>query len=1008
MRKYLELRVKKMQVISSLESKYLVISIQSINIYKSVIIESVTLALLKSLFIISIIGFMFIDGHFNLCYAKNIEIANSNFTTVFDSSTGGIISLKRSKDVFDTEYIKKDHMLGDVMIRLRALEPTLEPDWQVVKLSEKNINFRVEIISKNEFQIVYSIKNDRGLIIKLIKHFLLEEDALVWTMRFQNYTDKKIEIGDLALPLRMNTDFIGGDLMDEKAVQLTYQNRLNEHRLINGHGSFIFWMRANGIGPYLLMVPKAGTKLEYFNSNYSAFINSAFTGGNENRGTWRQKHTSTILEPRGNINDSIIYGFKFVWGDDYEGVRNALYQNGGFDIHVVPGMTLPTNLTAKFSLRTKNNIQSVVPEHPEHTVIECLGKKDNDIHIYSAKFSKLGENLITINYNDDSSLILEFFITEPLEILYKKRANFIVENQQHRNDKWYNGLFSLWDMKEKILRSPEDTGGLPDYMVGGSDDPSNSKCVYLAEKNVVLPNAKEIEALEYFIEKFVWGKLQRTDKEYPHPYGIYGSENWYLNRNTEWGTTNEKRIRRLEKQLVVPQGTGLGAERMWRTFDYTTYIMLYYNMYRIAKLYPNMVNYLDAAGYLNRAFGTSKAFFQVPYSIYMLGKPLWSFQGFSDWAYKLGNFHEKYIVEVITALKKEGMIKKGNWLKNEWEKKVKYFIYDNPLPFGSEFVFDRTAFESTHVIARYAIQNPMQSDTNLWYDKNKKIWYSHPEIKPEDAFDFLERQIEANIAMRGWLETSYYYLGSARVGGNTLDYMSQMAGWSILDYALYFSNEPAKYVRLGYASILSSWALVNSGTPESNYGYWYPGKENDGAAGWNFQTEKYGKTWNFGYTSRGPWYYDGEIDHGLAGGILAAATILMDDPIFGKIAYGGELTKDIDHYYIIPKDGVRRRFHFIDNKKLFHLLLNTDGFLKGKPIIIKNDLTEIKIKIENRSHRPHLLRFSLLGLPIGKYNILLNENIVSTFEIKNNEQKYCQYPIGGDDEYRLKIKYASD
>ena len=43
---------------------------------------------------------------------------------------------------------------------------------------------------------------------------------------------------------------------------------------------------------------------------------------------------------------------------------------------------------------------------------------------------------------------LEWFVTEPLETLIKKRAAFIVRNQQHRDpDKWYDGLFSLWDRR---------------------------------------------------------------------------------------------------------------------------------------------------------------------------------------------------------------------------------------------------------------------------------------------------------------------------------------------------------------------------------------------------------------------------------------------------------------------------------------------------------------------------------------------------------------------------------
>jgi len=951
---------------------------------------------IKNQLILLFILSSFFYGFAHRCFGKNIKVTNSIFKVEFNSTKGGITSLKRTNDVYDTEYVKKGHMLCDAMIIYRIQNS----DWKSIELAGIQENYVVEAISENKYQVRYSFGNE----LVLIKNVVLDDDNLIWTMEFRNNSNRTIEIGDIALPLYMNTDYIGGDLMDEDAVKLTYQNRLNRHRLIAKHGSFIYWMRANGVGPYLVMTPIAGTSLEYFNRDYVAFINSSYSGSNETCCSWRQHHTSTILAPKGRDNSIVKYGFMFAWGQNYDKVRDVLYGNGSFDIHVVPGMSLPQNLSAKFSLRTKNKIDSVIPEYPEYTEIEYLGEKSNDIHVYQVSFSKLGDNLITVNYNKDHMLTLEFFVIENLETVIKKRAKFIVQKQQHRNDKWYNGLFSLWDMKEKILRSPEDTGGLYDYMVGGSDDPSNSKCVYLSEKNVVHPDAEEIEALEYFIENFVWGKHQRTDKEYPHPYGIYGSENWYLNRNTEWGTDDPIRIKQLEKQWVLPIGTGLGKERMWRTFDYTTYIMLYYNMYLIAKSYPHLVNYLDANSYLERAFGTSKAFFEVPYSIYMLGKPLWSHQGFSDWAYKLGNFHEKYIVDLIKALIHEELTDKAYWLKNEWEKKVKYFIYDDPSPFGSEFVFDRTAFESTHAIARYAIENPMQPDENLWYDKNRKKWYSHPEVNPEDSYDFLERQIKANIAMRGWLETSYYYLGSARVGGSTLDYMSQMAGWSILDYALYYSNEPAKYARLGYASILSSWALVNSGTSESNYGYRYPGKENDGAVGWNFQTEKYGKTWAHGYTCRGPWYYCGEIDHGLAGGICAAATVVIDDPIFGRIAYGGELRFENEFNYVISRDGVRRRFHFVNSKNRFHLILKSDGFLREYPLAIKDDMSEINFKIENRSRKEHQFQMSFSGLPAGRYHVFLDGSEITTLEINNKDERDFEYPVGDNDEFQISIR----
>jgi len=112
---------------------------------------------------------------------------------------------------------------------------------------------------------------------------------------------------------------------------------------------------------------------------------------------------------------------------------------------------------------------------------------------------------------------------------------------------------------------------------------------------------------------------------------------------------------------------------------------------------------------------------------------------------------------------------------------------------------------------------------------------------------FTERQMVANLFCRGTIEPAYYYLGSdyrGRAGdAYTLTYMSQMGGCAVLDYALSFAANPAPWLRLSYASYLSAWALMNTGTAESNFGYWYPGQANDGAAGGGFEPAPYGTTW---------------------------------------------------------------------------------------------------------------------------------------------------------------------
>jgi hypothetical protein len=233
-------------------------------------------------------------------------------------------------------------------------------------------------------------------------------------------------------------------------------------------------------------------------------------------------------------------------------------------------------------------------------------------------------------------------------------------------------------------------------------------------------------------------------------------------------------------------------------------------------------------------------------------------------------------------------------------------------------------------------------------------------------------EISGNILTRGWLETSFWQLGVER---ERMRYTSQMGGWAVTDYALYYAKDPAKYLRLGYASLLSSWALMNSGTEATNYGFWHPGPENDGGAGSAWVSQPYGRTWSGHQQPRGPWNYSAEIDLGFGAALRSTATIVADDPIFGLIAYGGRLKREGDQLEVVPLDGLRRRFHVIRGDNRLHLKFDRDGFVAGQPIRFDEALNEISFTLENRAPEPggeHTAEMMLSGLPGQSYEISLD------------------------------------
>lgn len=848
-------------------------------------------------------------------------------------------------------YVDHGKYLGDLSL-------TYEVRGKSYAVSLADITPLVLSNTPDKIQIFWQLPSD----VRLYQTFTIKGEEVDWEIDFFNRSHHPVKVTDMWFALPVGA-------LDE-SIQ-AHQN-LNRHFSLNGNASFFYWTPLTGQGDILLMTMHKGTAIEYATQDGKYYLHS-MNAVDRTNDSWRLPSTSKNVQPY----EHYMTGFNFTLTGNHEEVKTKIYDKHGVVVKVASGMVVTPEFEVYCALQSKLPVAELVAEYPEEIQITSLGQKEGDKYIYKFRFSRLGENLITVHYGDDLICFLDFFVTEPLETLIKKRARFIVDKQQHRDSsKWYNGLYSLWDMEKSELLSPDHLGDLrEEFMVGGSDDPSNSKPVYVSEKNVIYPNKEEIASLEYYEENFVWGKLQRTDEEYPYPYGIYGSENWYQNRSGKYGGYEDG---------------GSGKGRMWRTFDYTTHFAIYYNLYRIAEDNPEMVSYLDADGYLERAYRTAMAYFEVPYNI-LMGKQ-WAFHGWTDWAYKQGNFHERYLLDIINALQQKGRLKDAAKLRREWEKKVTYMVYEDPWPFGSEMFVDRTAFESSYYVAEYAKLNPIKPEEQFWYDKNRKKWYSYTSFDTSMIDRFMQNQLDGNLALRGLFEPGYANLGTAWSGQYVnLDYMTQMGGVALLDYAYRFSDRSDRYINYGYNSLLASWALMNTGTKKTDFGYWYRGEQNDGAVGWAFSPYQNSRTYmNYIKVGRAPWRFDGEIDHGLTGGIHGSGVYLLDDPDFGLIGYGGNVRMDKDGTVsIIPFDGVRRQVRIMTPVR-FSVELMQDGFRKDYPITLRGT-EELSFCIENRSDKPHNTTIRAEGMPEGKYTVMTDHKMITTFNIEAGNAHHPYY-----------------
>lgn len=881
-----------------------------------------------------------------------VKVADSEFGVTSDS--GAIVSLKSVRDVLETEFVMPGRRLGDVVLNYRESGGA----WQGVNTQLlTNSGTFAQRKDQGECLATYYVTNHSIAALRLDVRFKCSDRAVDWTITLANLTSQPLEIGDLAVPLLMNSSSRRGSAWVLK------------HGLVSGHGSFHFWMRPDSAPPYLVLVPVGDTKLEYWetqNREYRAFLHSAVVGAAaQERGTkWRQPHTRLALSPQGQGGDTRSYSFRFRWAEDYDAVRQVLVDEGGVDVHVVPGMTVPVDLHARFALRTKQPIQSVEAEFPATTMIELL-RTNGDYRIYQVQFARLGENRLTVRYGENRHLFLEFFSTEPLETLIKKRAAFLARSQHRDPAKWYNGLITDWNLETQKLISPDDYAPIPRnrYYAVTCDDPGLGKPAFLAAKNAAFPVPAEVEALDYYVTHFVWGGLQQTTSE-PYPYAIYGIPDWKTNRESADPGRN-------------------GRRHLWRVYDYPHIIQMYFALYRIAKEHPQIKTALPAGEYLQRAYGTARAMFTVPLEI-----ERWS-------AYGTGFYNELVIVDLIADLEADGKAEEADTLRGFWERKVKNFVNREQDLFRSEYAFDSTGFESTHALARYAMRHADAPGV------------TNSGITRVAAERFLEKQMAANLFCRGVIEPAYYYLGSDYRGGGgnayTLTYMSQMGGWSVLDYALNFATNAAPYLRLGYASYLSAWALMNTGTKESNYGYWFPGKANDGGAGGGFEPAPFGRTWLGQPHHRGSWNFACEIDLGYCGALRTATTILADDPIFGRFCFGGDWRTTKDGIEVIPKDGLRKRFVAVVNERKRFLSLDTGRFAAGQPIIVHPDLSAVSVALESDNPGRHFLVLRISGFESRVVTVSSGAKVLGEYSVTPQEDTVVKLPMEGTQPKRFTI-----
>lgn len=817
----------------------------------------------------------------------------SNNKLRFQIRDGVLISAGDIGNSVPVIYINKTEGFGNLVLRYKTSDELKE----VWPLELEGFENSLPVHEKQTMVYRGSVKTD-DFLCKVT--YSLENDKLHHEIVVENCTDGKMELLDFGLLFAGQTNFAWGQDAGKEVLS---------HHFVAGGSSRSTYYRCDGKGKILVAFPEAGVNWVYYDNpdkkkkevqDQGSTLIYSLNGEcgrkvAEDGAKLRISPQSKVLE----TGEKYTYRMCYLIADDYQDCREKLIDNGQIVTESIPGYTVPRDLPVQLCVRSKaENLELLLEAAGENEKIQVLEKK-GDAHYFKIDFHGLGERCLKVKCvwdGQEQITDLYYFVTEPIKTLLAKRSAFIAGKQIKDENLWYNGLLAEFNNDSGVVLSPDNYDLIKGWRIYEvtCDDPGLSKPSFLSTKLSVAPVQAEVDAMDYYIRNFVWGGLQQTPEE-PYPYGIYGIPDWHVLRNSE------------------DKGNG-GQTHIWRIYDYPHIALMYYNMYVVAEHHPEVHTELTAEEYLDRAYGTAYGMFTIPDEL-------------SQWsAYQTGLYNELVIPDIIEALREHGKDFEADRLQRCWYRKAEYFCGEGRDVFGSEYAFDTTGFESTYYLAKDAQKfAALEREDAPW---NHDATY-------ENVMEFLNKQHACNIACRGVLEPAYFWYGSDYRGNNIhylLSYMAQMGGCSLLDYACYDTDEPFELLRLAYGSMLSSWALLNTGDEESNYGYWFPGKDKDGCASGGFEALYHGHTWLGIPHHGGAWSYSCEIDLGFSGGVRGAATLVAEDPMFGTICYGGSLEEADGTYKVVSKDGVGRRFHYIGTNGKMHVVLKHQAFCEETPI----------------------------------------------------------------------------
>jgi hypothetical protein len=580
--------------------------------------------------------------------AAEIEKATGTIWGLYDPTDERPVQFAANPDNLPALATSEHRWLGDLALKFRFEGDT---QWRSMTTAQ-SAEIRQVRAQADSVVVVYDpgAPEQTGPADPAVsERFTPDKDGLNWRIRIRNRSDTSLILGELAIPLALNA-FFGGEV----DLQEIYERKVMLHSFVGGSSSWVLAAPLGGRPPYLLLWCKQGTRLEAIAhvddygprpSSWEGLI-SVFPCSKASQDTrgWKEWFNGNTAAPIPPGKELVLnFGVKFI--RDYKEVGQTLLAAGKVAVDVAPGMVLPTDMTGHLRVRSRRRPTVGGDRQTRITLARTVGQAS----IYRFRFTRPGQHNLTITDDAGELTNLHFLAIEPIWKLARAHAAHVARDQQVRAAGWRDGMFLMWDAEEsRMVMNPRSS-----FMSGGSDEIGFADALPLVWKNVVDPVPKEIAAMEYYVEHFLYGTLQKRDT-----YEVAAILTGYPNARVDYS----------------------------RSFNYPHVVNIYFALSQIADLY-GLTRFRDADGYLMMAYRTALTYFTVPM--------------YKDNARTVGNFGESLYFDLAAALRAKGHAAEADELERHIRRKAEFFM-TKPYPYLSEFPFDTTGYSDAYYLKKFA------------------------------------------------------------------------------------------------------------------------------------------------------------------------------------------------------------------------------------------------------------------------------------------------------------------